>query len=485
MVAQYGGQATNDDQFEFDTSVIDLVLPADGTYAIEVSAFSDGGVISADNATGHYELFVYRFDAANKTDAGDVLEGRGGNDLLEGGAGDDTYVFSGTALGSDVVREDVRLEAQGLPDAGRDARDALDFSLLAGTTTLDLSVTSAQMVSAGNLTLQLSSGLGFEDVRLSAAGGAVTGNARANVFFDSPGNDVFNGNDGDDVFYLSSGNDQVNGGKGNDVVRFGATLTGTVSVGGGDGIDTLDFSARTAGVTLDLGRTTAQAVGGGLTVVLLGVDMENAFGSATASNNLTGNDLDNVLIGGSAADTLTGNAGSDILVGGDGDDDLIGGEGNDILVGGNGADRLVGSNGDDLLIAGRTVYDTIAYDARGVNTNLANFTAIQQVWNNGQSLVARRDVLRNASTGLLRNGKVFDDTSPDAMTGSNGNDYFLLNSLEDANDFKQSEDLKDPLLGIKRLTWVESWGGDHEARRARSQVGCRSDRPNARGGSTV
>jgi Ca2+-binding RTX toxin-like protein len=452
-VAHFGGLAMNDDQFEFDTSLIDLVLPADGTYTIEVSAFVGGNEdtpvdengITADNATGYYELFVYRFDTANKSDAGDILEGRGGDDLLEGGPGNDTYVFAGTALGTDILREDVRLETQGLSDAGRDARDTLDFSGLNGSATIDLSSTSVQIVSAGNLSVQLSSGLGFEDVRLSAAGGSGTGNARANVFYDSPGNDVFNGNEADDVYYLSGGNDRVNGSKGNDVIHFGAGLTGTVSVGGGDGTDTLDFSARPAGITLNLNSTNAQAVGGGLTVVLLGVDIENAFGSAVGSNLLTGNPLNNVLIGGSANDTLTGDAGSDVLVGGEGNDNLVGGEGNDILIGGMGADRMVGSNGDDLLISGWSAYDAITYDARGVNSNLATFSAIQQVWNNGQSLQARRNVLRNETTGLLRTGYVFDDGSSDSVTGSNGKDFLLLNTVEDSNDFKPSEDLKDPL----------------------------------------
>lgn len=445
VVAYYDSQATNDDQFEFDSSLVDLVLPSDGTYIIEVSAFNGVGAVSAENATGNYELFVYRFDAANKSDAGDILEGRGGNDRLEGGPGNDTYVFAGTALGTDTLREDVRLEAQGLPSSGRDARDTLDFSGLAGSTTIDLSSTSTQVVSTGNMIVQLSSGLGFEDVRLSATGGSGIGNARANVFYDSPGNDVFNGNDADDVYYLTGGNDRVNGSKGDDVIHFGAGLTGTVSVGGGDGADTLDFSTRTTGITINLNSTNAQAVGGGLTVVLLGVDVENAFGSAVGSNQLTGNPLNNVLLGGAANDTLTGDAGNDVLVGGDGDDNLVGGEGNDLLIGGKGADRIVGSNGGDLLIAGWTAYDAIAYDPRGVNTNLANFSAIQQVWNNGQSLQARRDILRNPVTGLLRTGKVFDDGTPDAVTGSNGNDLLLLNLLEDSNDFKQSEDLKDPL----------------------------------------
>jgi Ca2+-binding RTX toxin-like protein len=445
VVAQYGGQAANDDQFEFDTSLIDLILPADGTYTIEVSAFGEAGAFTPDNETGHYELFVYRFDAANKTDGGDVLEGRGGNDRLEGGPGDDTYVFAGDALGTDLLQEDVRIDAQGLPATGRDASDTLDFSGLAGPVTIDLSSIAAQVVSAGNLTVQLSSGLGFEDVRLGTAGGVGTGNARANVFYDSPCDDVFNGNDADDVFYLRGGNDRVNSSKGDDVIHFGAGLTGTVTVGGGDGTDTLDFRARTVGVAINLNVTNAQPVGGGLTVVLLGVDVENAFGSEGHSNQLTGNPLMNVLIGGTANDILSGGAGSDILVGGDGNDNLVGGEGNDIIIGGKGSDRIVGSNGDDLLIAGWSIYDAPTYDGRGVNTRLEYFADIQSIWNNGPSLAARRDTLRNPTTGLLRVGTVFDDGTPDSLTGSNGNDLLLVNEREDSNDFNPLEDLKDPL----------------------------------------
>jgi Ca2+-binding RTX toxin-like protein len=433
-VAYYTGTAGNDDEFEFDTAVVDLVLPADGTYTIEVSAFAEeGGGFAPENETGSYELFVYRFDAGNASDLGDLLEGRGGDDTLEGGAGDDTYVFAGTGLGTDTVREDVRLEAQGLPASGRDARDALDFTGLPGRLTVDLASTAAQVVAAGNLTLRLSSGLGVEEVRMGGGGGTALGNARDNLFADGPGDDVFDGRDGDDVFVLTGGNDRATGGAGDDTFRLAAGA-GTDTVSGGSGADTLDFSARAAGVTLDLGTTRRQAVGGGYNLVLSGVDVENAYGSAAGSNRLTGNSLANVLVGGAAADTLTGGAGDDVLVGGDGADNLDGGSGLDVLVGGRGADRLVGASGDDILIAGYTAYDAIAYDGRGVNTNLAALAAVRAVWTGPGSVPARIDVLLGLDghpPGLLQaagpDARVFDDTSADTLTGSSGADLFLLN----------------------------------------------------------
>ncbi len=60
VIPYYAGTAINDDEFEtFDSILIDLILPADGMYFVEVdnSSFSP-----AD--TGNYELFIYRFNGA-------------------------------------------------------------------------------------------------------------------------------------------------------------------------------------------------------------------------------------------------------------------------------------------------------------------------------------------------------------------------------------------------------------------------------------
>ncbi len=426
VVAQFDGSAVNDDQFEFDSSIVDLYLPEDGTYTIEVSGFAGEGGVSQDNASGHYELFVYRVDTANRTDGDDVLEGRGGDDILAGGFGNDHYVFSGGNLGTDSILEDQRIEAAGLPDTGRDLRDVLDFSGLGGMANVDLALTSVQVVTPGLLSLRLSSSLAIEDVRMGGSGGTALGNSRDNAFFDGTGADVFDGRSGNDVFTLSGGADQVTGGEGDDVIRYVSNGAGSLNAKGGTGVDTLDFSARTTGVTVKLGVVTPQAAGGGLTLTLALADWENAYGSATGANALTGNGSKNVLIGGSARDTVSGSGGDDILIGQDGDDTLTGDEGFDILIGGRGADLLIGSSGEDLLVSGRTIHDAVEYDTRGGNVNLAYFDAVLSVWKNGMTVRARRDILRHQSTGLLRDGIVFDDGSVDRLAGSAGDDLLLL-----------------------------------------------------------
>ncbi len=59
FVDYYGDNAFNDDEFEaLDSQIIDLILPFDDTFFIQVDSFSAG-------ATGDYELFVSRFNGAS------------------------------------------------------------------------------------------------------------------------------------------------------------------------------------------------------------------------------------------------------------------------------------------------------------------------------------------------------------------------------------------------------------------------------------
>jgi len=89
--------ASKDDEIESqDPSIIDLVLPADGSYFFEVRGYDA-------TQTGSYELFAWRFDTASPTDAADVIDGREGNDLLVGCAGDD-ILFGGD--GNDTISGD-------------------------------------------------------------------------------------------------------------------------------------------------------------------------------------------------------------------------------------------------------------------------------------------------------------------------------------------------------------------------------------------
>ena len=137
-VSWFGGQAFNDDEFESsDSSIIDLVLPYDGEYLIEVDTFARSSSSTTyaqavalraelesitnptaaqqetlqrlrdsldDQDIGEYQLLLYRFAQANANDEIDTLKGNGGLDLIVGGPGDDysTVVNLGAAASVDI-----------------------------------------------------------------------------------------------------------------------------------------------------------------------------------------------------------------------------------------------------------------------------------------------------------------------------------------------------------------------------------------------
>jgi len=196
--------------------------------------------------------------------ANNKLEGLGGNDTLNGGAGADNMIGGD---GSDTYYVD---------NIG-DVVSETNAVVSTGGTDLVLSYLSAYTLGAN-----------VENGRILSSGTAsLTGNALANLLYAGAGNNVLDG---------------------------------------GLGTDTASYQYATAGVTVSLASTVAQATGGS--------------GSDTLKNveNLTGSNF---------ADTLTGSTGNNTLNGGTGNDILNGGAGNDVLIGGLGADQLTGGTGAD------------------------------------------------------------------------------------------------------------------------------------------
>ena len=70
------------------------------------------------------------------------------------------------------------------------------------------------------------------------------------------------------------------------------------------------------------------------------------------ADTLQGDWADDRLNGGAGDDNLYGNGGNDLLVGGAGVNFLLGGWGSDVLIGGDDFDTLIGEEGDDILDAG-------------------------------------------------------------------------------------------------------------------------------------
>jgi VCBS repeat-containing protein len=155
-------------------------------------------------------------------------------------------------------------------------------------------------------------------------------------------------------------------------------------------------------------------------------------------------------------DTLNLGNGGGIAFGGAGGDTLLGGSARDILVGGLGGDRIIGNAGDDILISGYTAFDTRVGDRAGTAPPNAPATLEHEpAWSSiaaesasGHEYQARVDNLTsgagddrangehflNASSSATSGQTVFDDGATDELdlvTGSAGEDWFLLGSAND------------------------------------------------------
>jgi Ca2+-binding RTX toxin-like protein len=236
LVAYFDAGAANDDApVTTDAAIVDLTLPADGTYFIEVDTFASAVVPDVD--TGQYELFVYRFDAGNADDVADTFDGQGGNDSLVGGLGNDALTGG---PGADALRGGPGNDTYLNPAVGADAvtdesgRDALDFSAAATGVTVNLGLDAGQVqtaTGAGN-TLALNGTL--EIVVGSASADSITGNAADNVLNGGPGNDTVRGGLGNDVVLGGDGNDTLDGDDGRDLLVGGMGSDVLQGLGGDD-----------------------------------------------------------------------------------------------------------------------------------------------------------------------------------------------------------------------------------------------------------
>lgn len=222
----------------------------------------------------------------------DTLIGGAGDDILDGGAGDDMYSFSGsTDLGSDTV---VQATSGNL--------DTLGFGSFGGAIVVDISMTTPQVVRAGQLTLTLSDGAGIDNVQGTAYDDVILGNTGGNslmgnggkdylwgrggndwldggagndTLYGGDGNDTLLGKGGNDSLYGHAGDDTLNGNEGNDYLSgdegddaYVVTNYGTKTIGAAASTDNdrLDLAGQPLAAPLDLSSTSAQAITSSLSV---------------------------------------------------------------------------------------------------------------------------------------------------------------------------------------------------------------------------
>ena len=232
-------------------------------------------------------------------DGDNLLLGRGGDDFIDGGLGNDGVVF---------------LYATG----------GVSVNLAAGTATGEGNDTLVSIENAG--------GSRFNDT--------LVGDANANRLVGLDGDDLILGGGGNDTLDGRAGNDTLDGGTGTNVAVFHGNFnqytiqsTGTLGeflVIGPDGrdvvrnVDALQFDDRTLAVQLGTQNPDVITIDAAAGPVILDAGAGN--------DTITGNDSGNALLGGAGNDQLTGGLGNDNLDGGTGNDVMAGGVGDDVYV---------------------------------------------------------------------------------------------------------------------------------------------------------
>jgi Ca2+-binding RTX toxin-like protein len=256
---------------------------------------------------------------ANGDAGNDSLQGSRYNDTLDGGAGSDTYVFSGNTSGDDLVLEAANVD-----------RDTLDFSNFGERVSVDLSLSYAY---GGSLFVEFDS-TSIEDVYGSAFSDGIYGNSRDNHLYGLGGRDRLEGRAGNDTLEGGSGDDQYifeSGNLGTDIINEAANSDN----------DTLSFLGMTHGVGVNLSKT-------GSDYAVNNTDLKLSLSNDTAIETVYGTNYDDKILGNSRNNFLYGFGGRDGIQGMAGVDELHGGADDDILYA-DALDHAYGEGGIDYF----------------------------------------------------------------------------------------------------------------------------------------
>lgn len=363
----------------------------------------------------------------------DVLNGGAGledRDSLDGGFGDDTYLFTigsdddriSDAGGMDTVRFDVGI----LPHDVQVQRSGDDLWITnRGSATLD-SIYVANWYIATDKPIEraeFSDGTVWNVDYFLTNPETILGTLASDVLSGTSLNDIIRGLDGNDTLSGLLGDDVLDGGKGSDTLK------------GGYGNDTflVDSSSDVIAESSGQGTDTVQSIvtwtlGSNLeNLALLGSAAINGTGNSLA-NTLIGNDANNTLSGSTGADRLEGRGGNDTLNGGGGADTMIGGVGNDTYVVENAGDSVVEIDNEGIDLVQSTITATLS--AHVENLTLTG-TAVVNATGNSLGNVLKGNSANNTLAGLAGDDTLDGGTGSDTMLGGSGHDTYVVNVATD------------------------------------------------------
>jgi len=281
-----------------------------------------------------------------------------GNDVVYGGAGDDTYIYRlgdgeltieepGEEFSQDGDQNDRLLFGEGIhPGMLILKRNEFDLEINFYQREETLYLKKVFYDNSYDIEIfKFEYAPNFSPVRklflesASVTADWLVGDEESNRIESLEGNDVIIGHGGDDELFAGNNNDVLIGGEGADVLY------------GGLGIDTAAYYGSTSGVNVDFSRLSqrqGEAEGDMLDSI------ENIHGSQF-NDEMYGDHLNNEILGFDGDDIIYGMNGSDVLKGGKGNDFLAGGLGSDVIYGGEGNDTIENSSGIALIYPGEGV----------------------------------------------------------------------------------------------------------------------------------
>lgn len=328
----------------------------------------------------------------------DTLTGDAGNNRLDGSEGADRLF----GLGGDdtYVVDNLGDRVYETPTAGsRVDAGGVDTVLASVDHTLSNFVEALVMTGTGDLR-----GIG------NALANTITGNSGNNVLDGRGGVDSLDGGEGSDIYLFTSAADHLSaeindtGTSGVDEIRFAATRPGTLVLFGDDvGIERVVIGTGTGAQAVSTGR-----------------------GALNVDASLVQNDLE--MVGNAGANRLTGTAFGDTIDGGAGNDRIDGGSGTDLMRGGTGNDTYVVDNAGDITLelanAGTdTVESSISW------TLAANIERL--VLTGDADIDGTGNDLNNTLTGNGGNNTLTGAGGNNTMYGLGGDDTYVVDSVGD------------------------------------------------------